>query len=419
MEDIVDPRDLESWLRHILRNQINTADKAIRKVKADVEAQIASFNEITADLLKKSDRDCAEKRNDKAVYKSARAVNRMCQELQGLSSGFSLSEPQSYEGLKQFSDSVVKLGADAGKTRERWIAQIRPYYILDMMSLNASIEKLRRLGDQGWDVLSKEGALLRGIEEIHDRAEKMQDLEQSLSGQREEHNRILAELDEVEPQVNATQDAIESLTSDQKLSELRKIEDRMTELRGELLASGFRRLGRPLRKLESMSARGEYPMSPEVREKLTEYLKKPFTTFIHETEGYPSLRSVLRNLQDAVGHRKLVLKQREERKVLERIHKVIERNALNGIHDEATSLMAERERYLQDPICIELVKAYRLKRQQLKDLKSKRASLVRQLNSHAERIETSGNALSQFVRETELLSQKLSKRPITISSGTS
>jgi len=419
MEDIVDPRDLESWLRHTLRNQINTADKAIHKVKADVEAQIVSFNEITADLLKKSDRDCTEKRNDKAVYKSARAVNRMCQELQGLSSDFSLSEPQSYEGLKQFSDSVVKLGTDAAKTRERWTAQIRPYYILDMMSLNASIEKLRRLGDQGWDVFSKEGALLRGIEEIHDRVQKMQDLEQSLRGQREEHSRILAELDKVEPQINATQDAIESLASDPKLAELRKIEDRMTELRGELLASGFRRLGRPLRKLESMGARGEYPMSPEVREKLAEYLKKPFTTFIHEIEGYPSLRSVLRNLQDAVGLRKLVLKQREERKVLERIHNVTERNVLNSIHNEATSLLAERERYLQDPTCIELVKAYRLKRQQLKDLKSKRASLVRQLNSHAERIQTSGNAFSQFVRETELFSQKMTKRPIKISSGTS
>ena len=419
MEDTVEPKDLESWLRHALRNQVNNAEKAIQKVKGDVEAQIASLNEITADLLTKSDRDCAEKRNDKAVYKSARAVNRMCQELQNLSSGFSLPEPQSHEGLKQFSDGVAKHGADAAKTRDRWIAQIRPYYILDMMSLNASIEKLRRLGDQAWEVFSKEGGLLRGIEEIHDRAQKMQDHEQSLRRQREEHSQILAELDKVEPQINETQDAIESLAIDPKLAELRKIENRMSELRGELLASGFRRLGRPLRRLESMSSRGEYPMPPEVRERLAEYLKKPFTTFIHETEGYPSLRSVLRTMQDAVGNRKLVLKHREERKVLERIHNVTERNVLTGIHNEATDLLAERERYLRDPTCVDLVKGYRLKTQQLKDLKSKRSGLVRQLDSHAERIQTSRSALSQFVRETELLSQKLTKRPIRISQGIS
>lgn len=415
MEDIVEPKDLESRLRNVLRNQIATAEKAIQKVKGDVEAQIGSLKEITMDLSTKSDRDCTEKRNDKAVYKSARAVNRMCQELQGLLSGFSLLDPQGHEGLRQFSDSVTRLAGDAVKIRERWINQIRPYYILDMMSLNASIEKLRRLGDQAWGVFSKEGGLLHGIEEVHDRAQKVQELEQSLHRQLEEHSRLLAEIGKIEPQITKAQDSIESLTSSPKLAELRRTDNRMSELRGELLASGFRRLGRPLRRLESMSARGEYPMPPEVRERLSEYLKKPFATFIHEVKGYPFLKSILRSMQDAVEHRRLVLKQREERKVLERIQNVTERNALNSIHGEAVGLLAERERYLHDPTCVELVAAYRLKKHQLNDLKSDRDDLVRQSQSITEKIENSRNALSQFVRETELLGRKLTKKTIRIS----
>jgi hypothetical protein len=76
MEDIVEPRDLDPWLRQALKTQITTAEKAIQKVKGDVEAQIASLKDISADLSAKSDKDCTEKRNDKAAYKSARAVSR-------------------------------------------------------------------------------------------------------------------------------------------------------------------------------------------------------------------------------------------------------------------------------------------------------------------------------------------------------
>ena len=414
MEDIVEPRDLEPWLRQALRTQITTAEKAIQKVKGDVETQIASLKEVTADLSAKSDRDSAEKRNDKAVYKSARAVGRMCQELQGLSSAFSALKTQSSEGLKQFSDGTAKFAGDATRIRDRWIGQIRPYYILDMMSLNASIEKLRRLGDQAWDVFSKEGDILRGIEEIREKAQKVQELDQSLRKQLEEHDQLLTELGKVEPQISEARNRIESLARDPRLAGLRKIDNRLSELRAELIASGFRRLGRPLRKLESMSTRGEYPMAPEVREKLGEYLKRPFTTFIHEGEGFPYLRSVLRSMRGALERRKLVLKQREERKVLERIQNVTERNVLNSIHKEATALLAEREGHLHDPACVELVKEYRLERQLLKDLKSQRAELERRSKMLMEKTEVSKQALSQFVKETELLGQKLARKPVKI-----
>jgi len=82
-------------------------------------------------------------------------------------------------------------------------------------------------------------------------------------------------------------------------------------------------------------------MTPEVRDKLSEYLRRPFTTFIHEADGYPSLKSILRSMQQAVEQKKLLLKQREERKVLERIDNVAEKNSLHGIHQEATKLLSE------------------------------------------------------------------------------
>ena len=414
MGTAVRPDELELWLKTAMRAQIANANKGIQKVKNDVETQISSLKEIVTDLAAKSEKDSAEKRNDRAMYKAAKGVARMCLELQNLLAAAVLGDPQTHEGLKRFTDTTAKLASDAAKTRDRWIGQIRPYYILDMMSLNGSIDKLRRLGEQTWGLFSKDGGLLRGLEEIHARVEKIQELENSLQTQIGECERVTSEANKLAPQISDAERMIGSLGSNPKIAELRKIDERLRELRGELLTLGFRRLGRPLRKLEAMTGRGEHPMAPEVRERLSEYLKRPFTTFIHEEDGYPSLKSILRSMQRAVERKKLLLKQREERKVLERIDNVAEKNSLDRIHREAATLLNERRTYLQDPECRELVRAHKQGRQDLKSLRSKQTDLEHRFKLLSEKAEALRNSIGQFTRDTEQLVEKLTKKPVMI-----
>lgn len=414
MESTVRLVELEPWLKDALRVQIANADKAIEKARSDIEAQISSLKEVTADLIAKSEKDSEEKRNNRAMYKAARAVTRMCLELQDLLAGNALGDPHSYEGLKQLSETTSKLSSNAARVRDRWIGHIRPYYILDTMSLNASIEKLRRLGEQTWDLFSKDGGLLRHLEEMHVRVGKIQDLENSLQKQIAECKRITDEASSLNPQISDTRRQVESLAGDPKIADLRRIDNRLRELRGEVLALGFRRLGRPLRKLEAMAGRGEYPMAPEVREKLSEYLKRPFTTFIHEADGYPSLKSVLKDMRQAVERKKLLLKQREERKVLERIHNVADKNSLDKIHREATRLLDERRKYLQDSECRELVLAYKQKKLDLKRLRSQQEDLEHRSKLLSDKAETLRGSLGQFTKETEQLAEKLAKKPVKV-----
>jgi hypothetical protein len=414
MEDAIEPKQLESWIKQVLKPQIASAEKTIQKAKSDIQTQVTSLNEVVSDLLEKSEKDSVEKRNDRAAHKAARAAGRMCLELQGLLSGFALGNPQSYEGLKGFSDASAKLANEAARTRDRWIGHIRPYYILDMMSLNASIDKMRRLGDHAWEIFSKEGSLLRRLEEIHGRAEKIDELEQSLQKQLDERDQLMQETKKLEPQISATTRTIETLGNNPKIEELRRIDSRLRGLRGELLTSGFRRLGRPLRKLEAMAGRGDYPIPPEVRAELAEYLKKPFTTFVREADGYPSLRSILGSLNQAVKRKKLVLKQREERKVLERIENVTERNVLDKIHREAKTLVAERRRCLQDPDCLELVRAYRSQKQELKNLELKRAELQHRSKVVSEKVQMLSESLAEFVKGTELAAERFSEKRVRI-----
>jgi len=414
MGTAVRPDELELWLKTAMRVQIAHANKGIQKVKNDVETQTASLKEIVSDLAAKSEKDSAEKRNDRAMYKSAKGVARMCLELQDLLAAAVLGDPQTHEGLRRFSDTTAKLASDAAKTRDRWIGQIRPYYILDMMSLNASIDKLRRLGEQTWGLFSKEGGLLRSLEEIHAKVGKIQELENSLQTQIGECERATSEANSLAPQISDAERIMGSLVSNPRIAELRKIDDRLRELRGELLTLGFRRLGRPLRKLEAMTGRGEYPIAPEIRERLSEYLKRPFTTFIHEEDGYPFLKAILRSMRQAVERKKLLLKQREERKVLERIDNVAEKNSLDRIHREAATLLNERRTYLQDPECVELVRAYRQGKKDLKSLRSKQTDLEHRSKLLSEKAEALKNSIVQFTRDTEQLAERLAKKPVRI-----
>jgi len=419
MEDVMRPEALEPWLKQALKTQVTTAEKAIQKSKTDIEAQLVSLNEIVEDLLAKSEKDSTEKRDNRAVYRAAKAVNRMCLELQNLTSSPALAEPQSHEGLRQFSDATAKLANDVAGVRDRWIGYIRPYYILDTMSLNASIDKLRRLGEQAWEIFGKEGSLLKSFEEIQNKVEKIEELETSLQKQLQERDRITIELEKLDPLISEAEREIEYVAGDQRIAELRRIDAELKSLRTELLTSGFRRLGRPLRKLEAMSNRGEYPVSPEIREKLSEYLKRPFTTFIREGEGYPYLKSVMRTMREAVKRKKLVLKQREERKVLERVDNVAEGNILERIHGQATALVAKRREYLHDPACLELVHAYKQKKEDLKSLQSRHADLKHQSKLLSDKAETLRSSLVQVGKETGLMAEKLARRPVKLRLDTS
>ena len=416
MEPAVRVDELEPWLKDGLRAQVANVNKAVDRAKSDVDSQVSSLKEVTADLIAKSEKD-SEKKNDRATLKAAKAVGRMCLELQGLLVVNEPVDPHSYEGLKQFSDTTAKLASNTSNVREKWIGHIRPYYILDMMSLNASIDKLRRLGEHGWDLFSKDGGLLRRLEEIHARVEKIQDLVKSMQKQVAERNRVADEAGALTPQIAEAERQMESVAGNPKIAELRKVDNRLRELRGEVLASGFSRLGRPLRKLEAMAGRGEYPMAPEVREKLAEYLKRPFTTFIHEDDGYPYLKSVLKDMRQAVERKKLLLKQREERKVLERTDNVAEKNSLDGMHNEATMLLNERRKYLQDSECRELVIAYKQKRLDLKRLRSQHEDLEHRSKLLSDKAETLKTSLAEYVKGTEQLAEKLAGKPVKVELG--
>lgn len=304
------------------------------------------------------------KRDNRAQFKAAKAVARLTTIIPEMCAHLTMPTGQDTTSLRNLQREASKLASEAARTRNDWLKQIRPYYIIDMMTLGGNIDKVRRLSDELHNFLIGRGSVIRSLEQLDEKLgslSKLQALKESASSQRELVERKLSETELLD---KSLREQVREIRQNPRIKEYLDVDSGLRALRAELIRTGFSRLGRPLKKLISISERGEYPLPVEVRDSAKEYVRKPFATFLTEEQGYPRLKAVLSAVSGAVSTGKLALKQREAKKVIERTEQVVAENSLMDIYAKAMELKATYDRFLADPETANLV-------QQLKDLRQK------------------------------------------------
>ncbi len=181
-----------------------------------------------------------------------------------------------------------------------------------------------------------------------------------------------------------------------------------------MIRTGFSRLGRPLKKLISISERGDYPLPVEVRESAKEYSRKPFTTFLAETDGYPRLKSVMSALSGGVSSGKLALKQREAKKVVERSEQVISGNSLSSIHESAKKAKLTYDQILSDQGTKALVQQLTDLRKRGKENRASQEELKTELERAIENEKHSGEQINSLLHEIENFARKLSSTDLKL-----
>jgi hypothetical protein len=363
MSEQVPVSRLREWLRESLSSELSQAEKERDKTISEISRALDSLTQICSQLAQKAERDM-EKRDNRAEYRAAKAVARLTSMTSDMCKSITVPSERDTVTLRNLQRQTSKFATDASSARQEWLRQIRPYYIIDMMTLGGNIDKLRRLGEELHSFLIGHGSLLRSLEELNEKLDSLSKLElsrQSQSSQRQAVERRLEEAEQEEKELHAQADRIRE---NPKMKEYLQIDLELRGLRTELLRTGFSRLGRPLRKLISISERGDYPLPIDVREKAKEYSKKPFATFLHEEDGYPRLKAVLTAMSNAVSSGKLALKQREAKKVTERTQNAVDGQSLEKLHTKSKGLKHTYDDLLADPQVATLVR-------QLSDIREK------------------------------------------------
>jgi hypothetical protein len=407
MVDHIPVSKLQEWLRKSLSSDLSQAERERDKLTVEITRGLDSITEFCAQLARKAEQDMESKRDNRAQYRAAKAVARLTTIIPEMCKEFSVPAQKDSASLRNLQRETSKLASEAARTREIWLRQIRPYYIIDMMTLGGNIDKLRRLGDELHSFLIGRGALLHsleGLDEKLDSLSKMQTLKESASKQREAFEEKLAE---TEITNKSLKDQVVEIRQNAKIKEFMQLDAELRALRGELIRTGFSRLGRPFKKLLSISERGDYPLPLEVREGAKEYTKKPFATFLAEETGYPRLKAVMTALSGAVKSGKLAIKQREAKKVVERTEQVVSGNSLSKIHETSRERKTTYDKLLAGQETASLV-------QRLRDLRQKgRANHTVHEELRAELQRSVGNErrleeqIGSLLKEIEAFSRKL------------
>jgi len=400
-------------MRNSLSSDLTQAEREREKLVSEITRATESIKTFCAQLGRKAEQDM-EKRENKAQYRAAKALARLTSIIPNLCKNFNIPTTKDSTTLRGLQRETSKLASEAAKSREEWLRQIRPYYIIDTMTLGGHVDKLRRLADELHNFLMGRGALLRSLEELDEKLaslKKAQAAKDMATSQRESIEKKLAESHNTGQTLKAQFDEIRR---NQKIAQFLQVDSELKNLRNELIRTGFSRLGRPLKKLMSISERGDYPLPPEVRESTKEYVRRPFGTFLGEEDGYPKLKSVMTALSRAVTTDRMALKAREAKKVVERAEQVVESNSLGKIHSEAKERKKIYDQLLADPETGNLVR-------QLKDLRRRgtanralRHEFENELQRARESEKRADEQIHEILREIEDFSREVSGEDVKL-----
>lgn len=360
----IDIEELDAWLRHTLSSKITQAERERDKLLGEIIKAVDALPEYCNQLSRKAEQNMEAKHENRAQYKAAKALSRLTAQIADMCKSVSIPKERDSATLRALQRELSKTASEGARVRNEYLHQIRPFYIIDMMTFGGNIDKLRRLSEELHQFLMGRGVILKSLEEFDEKMRSLNKLRMtrdSISAQRKTVEEKLADTKRIDGRLKQE---VNKIRENQKMREYVTTDGRLRELREELLRTGFSRLGRPLRKLASISERGDYPLPIEVRETTKEYLSRPFATFINEQEGYPRLKTVMSSLSNAVSTRKLALKQREAKKVIDRSEQVISHNSLLALQTQAKDLKQKHDQCLMDQETSTLVQTMKTLRQE-------------------------------------------------------
>jgi hypothetical protein len=409
--------ELGVWLRHILSSKISQAERERDKLLVEIAKAVDSLPEYCNQLSRKAEQDMESKHENRAQYKAAKALSRLTGQIATMCKSVNIPKERNSVTLRNLQRELSRTASEGARVRNEYLHQIRPFYIIDMMTFGGNIDKLRRLSEELHQFLMGRGTILKSLEEFDEKMRSLSKLRMtrdSISAQRRTAEEKLAEAKRIDGRLRQEMNKIRQ---NQKMRDYVTIDGRLRELREELLRTGFSRLGRPLRKLASISERGDYPLPIDVRENTKEYLSRPFATFIKEEEGYPRLKTVMSSLSNAVSTGKLALKQREAKKVIDRSEQVISHNSLLAIQSQARDLKKKHDQCFMDPETSILVQNMKTLRQEGRSNRALEKEAETELHRTIENEAKANDQIAGLTKEIEEFSSKVAGVGVKIASA--
>ena len=365
--------DIESWLKEQTSSILTPVQAQAQKLRNDMHDAIQNFADVGKMLVDTSSKEI-EKRNMR-TYNRARAMNKLARLFTDRIKKVTVPDQISYDNLNRFAQEIQKVFLVTDIDIKNWFPRISPFFIMDRRKFMAVHEKAKESLAALNDFLTKEYVKTKTLEETFQLVDELHNLEAQLLDVEAELKNIKNERIPIEKELSELEKKSAELKSEGPVDQLFLVEAEIEKLNKEL-KHVLRHLQKPFKKMRALALyRGGAGLTIDERDKLTQYLQKPFKAFSTEEAGYPILKQILRKMERLMNEGKLKLKSDKKRKAQQDISDILNRDSLARIYVRCVDVATQERLILNSEKMAETRSSLSMFQEQTKRLTAKKARI--------------------------------------------
>jgi hypothetical protein len=332
MSEIIEisSNDIKSWLENETSEILTPVQEDARKLRDEMRETLLTVTEINKTLLDNSSKEI-EKRN-KRIYNRARAMNKLSRLFSDRIRKVTVPDQVSYDSLNKFAQETQKVFMVTDIDIKNWFPRISPFFIMDRRKFLAVHEKAKETLATLNNFLTKEYVKTKTLEETLQLVDELHNMERKLSEKEFEKATVEKERLPIEKQISELEKKIAETKSEGPVDELFLVEAEIEKATKEL-KHALRHLQKPFKKMLALALyKGGGGLTLETRNKLSDYLQKPFKALTTEEEGYPLLKQILQKMDRLMNEGKLRLKSDKKRKAEKDINGILKHDSFGKIY---------------------------------------------------------------------------------------
>jgi len=395
---------LKEWLKKETDSLIEPMKNKGKSLLQETQQRLDDGIESNHKIFENSQREM--KKNIPKTYRFSRNANKFAENLTKMMEAIKIPEQISYDSLQAFYNDLNRLITVTEQLRREAYPYITPYFIFDRRRLDATLKRLQDINNELGDFLTTKYSKAKTAEGASGMVDKLIDTLNHMSETETEREKVQQIEKSLQAKMQETQQKIAQVQTPAELTELLAAEKRIEELR-ENVKHNLRYLQKPFFKLQSRARSGDVVIPVDEVKKLSDYLSDPFEALANEEEGYPTLKSILKKLSEAINQKKLKLKSTRLRKAQEQIDSVLNKESLYTLRKDCIEARSQKNEMLNSSAMAALQNELKQLQNQLKELQKETEFII----SRGKALE---NEHKKLIERIEIHRQELEKTAFQI-----
>lgn len=396
-------KDLREWLERETVQIVEPLKAEGKRFLNDVKDKLDDVLEACDKLSEGAEREIT--KGSRKTYRRAKVLAKLARSFSEMIDKVTVPDEVSRENLHVLCEGLGKTLDTIGRERWKWFPVISPYFIIDRrrfdIALKRTMDSFKEMSSFSSDEYAKKA---KTVEDAFSMIDKLLQTLGELDETKKQMKKTELGKSFLEKKIAENQREITSIQSKSEVIELDQINQKIEELEKKV-KHNLRYLQKPFIKFQSLARGTSYSLPLDEAKKLSEYLSNPFEAFVTEPEGYPTLKSILRRMEDVMTQGKLKLKGSRLRKAKDQIDSVL-KDSLVSLHQSCKETFSQRQQLSALGIITETSSELTQLQQDLKDLQkqkelvdSRSAVLKEKIETTVKKIEEQKKGLDKAVLE--------------------